>query len=75
MLAEFVRTKLEQGRGADCIDPKLTNFPENEVIQVLKLALICTAQVPAKRPSMAEAVQVLESIKPSRSWGSRSSSP
>lgn len=75
MLAEFVRTKLEQGRGADCIDPRLTNFPENEVIQVLKLALICTAQVPTKRPSMAEAVQVLESIKPSRSWGSRSSSP
>jgi hypothetical protein len=47
MLGEFVRTKLEQGRGADCIDPKLTNFPENEVIQVLKLALICTAQVRA----------------------------
>lgn len=48
VLAEYVKSTLEQGRGADCFDPKLTLFPESEVIQVLKLALICTAQVSAK---------------------------
>jgi hypothetical protein len=44
-LAEFVIRTLEGGNGPDCFDPKLTLFPESEVVQVLKLALVCTAQV------------------------------
>lgn len=74
-LAEFVIRTLESGNGPDCFDPKLTLFPESEVVQVLKLALVCTAQVAANRPTMGEAVQVLESVKPSGSWTSRSPSP
>lgn len=64
ILCEFVRASLEQGEGAACIDPNLQQRPENEIMQVLKLGLICTAQTPSRRPSMAEVVQVLESIKP-----------
>lgn len=64
ILCEYVRSSLERGEGATCIDPNLHQRPENEVMQVLKLGLICTAQTPSRRPSMAEVVQVLESIKP-----------
>eukprot|EP00249_Psilotum_nudum_P011422 c23164_g1_i2 orf=782-2197(+) len=65
VLCEYVRSALEQGRGVSCIDPHLRTSPESEIMQVLKLGLVCTSQTPSKRPSMAEVVQVLESIKPS----------
>lgn len=74
-LVELVIRTLESGNGPNCFDPKLTSFPESEVVQVLKLALVCTSQVASNRPTMGEAVQVLESIKPSGSWTSRSPSP
>lgn len=45
VLAEYVISTLEEGRGPDCFDSKLTLFPESEVVQVLKLALVCTSQV------------------------------
>ncbi|XP_057850905.2 probable LRR receptor-like serine/threonine-protein kinase At1g12460 isoform X1 [Cryptomeria japonica] len=64
ILCEYVRSSLERGDGAACIDPNLLQQPDNEIMQVLKLGLICTAQTPSRRPSMAEVVQVLESIKP-----------
>ncbi|GLJ25355.1 hypothetical protein SUGI_0485550 [Cryptomeria japonica] len=62
LLCEYVRFSVEQGDGAACIDPNL--LPDNEILEVLKLGLICTAQIPSRRPSMAEIVQVLESIIP-----------
>ncbi|GLJ25353.1 hypothetical protein SUGI_0485510 [Cryptomeria japonica] len=63
-LCEYVRSSVERGDGAACIDPNLLLQPDNEIMEVLKLGLICTAQIPSKRPSMAEIVQVLESIIP-----------
>ncbi|KAL3507175.1 hypothetical protein ACH5RR_032557 [Cinchona calisaya] len=35
---------------------------EEEVLPVLKLALVCTSQIPSSRPSMEEVVQILEVI-------------
>ncbi|KAJ7547475.1 hypothetical protein O6H91_08G087700 [Diphasiastrum complanatum] len=64
VLCEFVRSSFEEGRGSSCIDPALRSCPESEIMQVLKLGLVCTSQVPSRRPSMAEVVQVLELIKP-----------
>ncbi|KAJ7564866.1 hypothetical protein O6H91_02G037700 [Diphasiastrum complanatum] len=63
VLCEFVRAAFEAGRGSSCIDPTLRSCPEAEIMQVLKLGLVCTSQVPSRRPSMAEVVQVLELIK------------
>ncbi|KAJ6347544.1 hypothetical protein OIU76_004093 [Salix suchowensis] len=57
---------LETGSASDCFDKSLRGFLENELIQVMKLGLICTSEVPSRRPSMAEVVQVLESIRNSR---------
>lgn len=45
LLGDFVRSKLEQERPLDCIDLRLSGYIESRVIDVLKLALICTFQV------------------------------
>ncbi|KAJ0968783.1 hypothetical protein J5N97_021660 [Dioscorea zingiberensis] len=64
VLRDFVRRLLEDGSVSDCFDRSLTGgFQEAELIQVLKLGLICTSDAPSRRPSMAEVVQFLESIK------------
>ncbi|XP_058104685.1 probable LRR receptor-like serine/threonine-protein kinase At1g12460 [Magnolia sinica] len=64
VLCDYVRDLLEKGTASDCFDRSLRGFAENELIQVMKLGLICTSEAPSRRPSMAEVVQVLESIKP-----------
>ncbi|CAI9753710.1 unnamed protein product [Fraxinus pennsylvanica] len=53
---------LEQGNALDCVDPNMGNYPKDEVLPVLKLALICTSQIPSSMPSMAEVVQILHVI-------------
>nr|DAD33771.1 TPA_asm: hypothetical protein HUJ06_012622 [Nelumbo nucifera] len=63
VLCEYVRGLLENGTASDCFDRSLRGFAENELIQVMKLGLICTSEAPSRRPSMAEVVQVLESIR------------
>ncbi|XP_027117156.1 probably inactive leucine-rich repeat receptor-like protein kinase At3g28040 [Coffea arabica] len=63
ILSDHVRVLLEQGNALDCVDPSMGNYPEDEVSPVLKLALVCTSQIPSSRPSMAEVVQILQVIK------------
>ncbi|KAK4262671.1 hypothetical protein QN277_028205 [Acacia crassicarpa] len=63
ILCEYVRGLLETGSASLCFDPRLLGFAENELIQVMRLGLICTAEDASRRPSMAEVVQVLESIR------------
>ncbi|KAG1362348.1 putative LRR receptor-like serine/threonine-protein kinase [Cocos nucifera] len=64
VLRDYVREVLEDGTASDCIDRNLRGFVETELIQVLKMGLICTSEAASRRPSMAEVVQFLESIKP-----------
>ncbi|XP_043722721.1 probably inactive leucine-rich repeat receptor-like protein kinase At3g28040 [Telopea speciosissima] len=63
ILSDHVRVLLEQGNALDCVDPSMTDYPEEEVLPVLKLGLVCTSQIPSSRPSMAEVVQILRVIK------------
>jgi Protein kinase domain/Leucine rich repeat len=63
VLRDYVREVLEEGVASTCFDRQLRGFVEAELIQVLKLGLVCTSEVPAKRPSMAEVVQFLESVR------------
>ncbi|XAR55012.1 Non-specific serine/threonine protein kinase [Bertholletia excelsa] len=63
VLCEYVRELIERGRASDCFDRSLQGFVENELIQVMKLGLFCTAETPSRRPSMAEVIQILESIR------------
>ncbi|KAL8552660.1 hypothetical protein ACS0TY_001375 [Phlomoides rotata] len=63
ILCEYVRGLIERGTSSSSFDASLRGFAENELIQVMKLGLICTCESPLRRPSMAEVVQVLESIR------------
>ncbi|XP_010555906.1 PREDICTED: probably inactive leucine-rich repeat receptor-like protein kinase At3g28040 isoform X2 [Tarenaya hassleriana] len=63
VLSDHVRVLLEQGNALECVDPTMDEFSEDEVLPVLKLALVCTSQVPSNRPTMAEIVQILHVIK------------
>ncbi|OEL37621.1 putative LRR receptor-like serine/threonine-protein kinase [Dichanthelium oligosanthes] len=65
VLRDYVREILEDGTTSDCFDRSLRGFVEAELVQVLKLGLVCTSNTPSSRPSMAEVVQFLESIRTS----------
>lgn len=62
ILSDHVRVLLEQGNVLECVDPSMGEYPEEEVLPVLKLALVCTSQIPSSRPSMSEVVQILQVI-------------
>uniref|UniRef100_A0A453J187 Protein kinase domain-containing protein n=1 Tax=Aegilops tauschii subsp. strangulata TaxID=200361 RepID=A0A453J187_AEGTS len=63
ILRDYVREILEDGTKSDCFDRSLRGFIEAELVQVLKLGLVCTSNTPSSRPSMAEVVQFLESVR------------
>ncbi|KAL5219337.1 hypothetical protein ABZP36_020021 [Zizania latifolia] len=63
VLRDYVRATLEDGTLSDCFDQSLRGFVEAELIQVLKLGLVCTSNTPSGRPNMAEVVQYLESVR------------
>ncbi|KAL7111533.1 hypothetical protein ACP275_05G094700 [Erythranthe tilingii] len=63
ILCEYVRSLIERGSFSECFDRNLRGFVETEVVQVMKLGLICTSEIPSRRPSMAEVVQVLETVR------------
>ncbi|XP_021804879.1 probably inactive leucine-rich repeat receptor-like protein kinase At3g28040 [Prunus avium] len=63
ILTDHVRVLLEQGNVLGCIDLSMGQYPEDEVLPVLKLALVCTSQIPSCRPTMAEVVQIMQIIK------------
>ncbi|XP_047317549.1 probably inactive leucine-rich repeat receptor-like protein kinase At3g28040 [Impatiens glandulifera] len=64
ILTENVKVMLERGNILECVDSAMDHeYPEDEVLPVLKLALVCTSQIPSSRPSMAEVVQILQVIK------------
>ncbi|KAH7866138.1 hypothetical protein Vadar_016126 [Vaccinium darrowii] len=64
VLCDMVRGALEGGRAEECIDGRLNgNFPAEEALPVIKLGLICAAQVPSNRPDMREVIKILEVIQ------------
>ncbi|KAJ6812306.1 putative inactive leucine-rich repeat receptor-like protein kinase [Iris pallida] len=63
ILVDTVRGMLEQGSALDCVDRRMGEFPDEEVLPVMKLGLVCTSQIPSSRPTMAEVVQILQVIK------------
>ncbi|KAJ0623825.1 putative protein kinase RLK-Pelle-LRR-VII-1 family [Helianthus annuus] len=62
-LDKQVKMMLEEGNVLECVDESMGRYPEEEVLPVLKLALVCTSQIPSSRPSMAEVIQILHVIK------------
>ena len=67
VLCDLVRSALEEGRLEECMDPWLCGeFPMEEAMPIIKLGLVCTSQVPSKRPDMGEVVSILEVVRSPR---------
>uniref|UniRef100_I1PPX1 non-specific serine/threonine protein kinase n=1 Tax=Oryza glaberrima TaxID=4538 RepID=I1PPX1_ORYGL len=49
----------ENGHPLDFVDPKLSEFNSEEVIRVIRVALLCTQGSPHKRPPMSKVVSML----------------
>ncbi|XP_002991272.2 probable LRR receptor-like serine/threonine-protein kinase At1g12460 [Selaginella moellendorffii] len=62
VLCEYAKAAFEQGRGLQCLDHEMSSFPEAEIMQVFRIGLLCTAQDPSRRPSMAAIVQMMEML-------------
>ena len=45
LLGDFVRSKLDQESIGECIDPTLSGYDGLDVVDVIKLAVLCTSQV------------------------------
>ena len=63
ILRDHAKDLLETGLASGCFDSRLREFEENELIQVMKLGLVCTTENPGKRQSMGEVVKILELIR------------
>ncbi|KAJ1272782.1 hypothetical protein BS78_06G228400 [Paspalum vaginatum] len=49
----------ENGRPLDFVDPKLTEYDDEEVLRVIRVALHCTQGAPHRRPAMSKVVSML----------------
>jgi hypothetical protein len=49
----------EQGRLLDVVDPELDNYPEEQMLRFIKVALLCTQATAQQRPSMKQVVHML----------------
>ncbi|KVH93640.1 probable LRR receptor-like serine/threonine-protein kinase At2g24230 [Cynara cardunculus var. scolymus] len=66
-LVSWVRGLVRMNRGSRAIDPKIrTTGDECQMVEGLKIGYLCTADLPAKRPSMQQVVGLLKDIEPLR---------
>ncbi|XP_010540915.1 PREDICTED: MDIS1-interacting receptor like kinase 1 [Tarenaya hassleriana] len=68
-IVEWVRRKIRDNRPLEeTLDPNVGNcrHVQEEMILVLKIALLCTAKLPKDRPSMRDAITMLAEAKPRR---------
>ncbi|KAK5787457.1 hypothetical protein PVK06_042111 [Gossypium arboreum] len=49
----------EEDRLLDIVDPELSQYPEEEVLRFVKVALFCTQAVANQRPTMKQVVEML----------------
>lgn len=67
-IVQWVRGKIQsKDMGAELLDVRLgrQNLPLQEVMLVLRVALLCTGDLPIDRPTMREVVQMLSDVKAS----------
>ncbi|GMI77809.1 hypothetical protein HRI_001450200 [Hibiscus trionum] len=58
-LLEWVWTLHEENQLLSMLDPKVTEFDENEALRVIGVALLCTQASPSMRPPMSRVVAML----------------
>ncbi|XP_019430937.1 PREDICTED: probable inactive receptor kinase At5g58300 isoform X2 [Lupinus angustifolius] len=64
-LPRWVRSVVREEWTAEVFDEELLigQYVEEEMVQMLQIALVCVAMVPDMRPKMDEAVRIIEEIK------------
>ncbi|CAL9074091.1 unnamed protein product [Musa textilis] len=58
-LLEWTWTLLEEERLTELVDAALNDYPEEQVIRYIKVALFCTQAAAGRRPSMSQVVEML----------------
>ncbi|BFG28329.1 hypothetical protein CerSpe_146030 [Prunus speciosa] len=58
-LLEWAWTLHENNQSLGLVDPRLTEFDENDATRLIKVALLCTQASPMMRPSMSRVVAIL----------------
>ncbi|XP_020103741.1 probable LRR receptor-like serine/threonine-protein kinase At2g24230 [Ananas comosus] len=65
-LASWARAMVKRNEGSSIIDPKIRETAsEKEIEEALRIAYLCTADSPSKRPAMQQIVGLLKDIEPS----------
>ncbi|KAF6141051.1 hypothetical protein GIB67_006496 [Kingdonia uniflora] len=70
-IVEWVREKIRSNKGLEeALDPNVSGgeckHVEEEMLLVLRIALLCTAKLPKERPSMRDVITMLSEAKPRR---------
>ncbi|XP_051125284.1 cold-responsive protein kinase 1-like isoform X2 [Andrographis paniculata] len=59
LLVEWAWEHYKEGKLRDLVDKELDEFPEEEVLRYMKVALFCTQAVTSRRPSMSQVIEML----------------
>ncbi|KAL9233412.1 hypothetical protein vseg_008419 [Gypsophila vaccaria] len=69
-LVDWVRGKIKDNRDSvEILDPDVSGqckYIQEEMLLVLRIALLCTAKLPKERPSMRDTITMLREAKPRR---------
>ncbi|XP_019165637.1 PREDICTED: MDIS1-interacting receptor like kinase 1-like [Ipomoea nil] len=74
-IVEWIRMKIRDNRSLEeALDPSVgnTKHVQEEMMLVLRIALVCTAKLPKERPSMRDVLTMLGEAKPRRKSSSSS---
>ena len=75
-IVEWIRLKIRDNKALEeALDPSVggTKHVQEEMLLVLRIALLCTAKLPKDRPSMRDVITMLGEAKPRRKSSSSSS--